>query len=65
MNIEISEGELVCLLFWNTVYRCSTVPLDEDNKLFNKLVDLYNSIPSEEHRWHSGMPPYQPGEGPK
>ena len=65
MKIEISEEELICLLFWYEVFRGNMKTKDTDRNLFYKLrenLDFDKGVSLKECGV-TGMPRYQPGEG--
>lgn len=67
MRVEISKEELICLLFWYSVFSDNTEYLDIDRKLFERLMaslKLDDGIPIKD-LGISGAARYQPGEGPK
>jgi hypothetical protein len=67
LRIQISKEELICLLFWYSVFSDNTEGRDIDRELFERLrefLSLDKEIPLKEFGI-SGAARYQPGEGPK
>jgi carbonic anhydrase/acetyltransferase-like protein (isoleucine patch superfamily) len=66
MLIELSDEELVCLLFWYAVFRDEINVTEQcvDQKLFERLREFLNCDNGMSLKEYvTGTPKYQPGEG--
>ncbi|OGM08449.1 hypothetical protein A2Z67_06005 [Candidatus Woesebacteria bacterium RBG_13_36_22] len=66
MPIELSDKEIVCLLFWYYIFEREIDVLDIDQnlaaRLFKIKLDFDRDLVTREKIW-TGKPRYQPGEG--
>lgn len=65
--IELTEQELVCLLFWYASFKTNTIVKPLDTEFFERLNRLYHNI--DKVNVYSSMftplPKYQPGQVPE
>jgi hypothetical protein len=67
LKVEISKEELICLLFWYSIFSDNVEYQDIDRALFERLR-IFLSLDKEvllKEFGISGAARYQPGEGPR
>lgn len=62
MQIEISEQDLTCLIFWHSMYKSIVTEGKEDRDLFDRLASIWFSLNPSGFCYWTGVPKYQPGE---